>query len=189
VPTAARVQELLIRGDVAGASTEALRDLGPGVLRYLRSVLQDEELAADAFSQFAENLWRGLPTFRGDASLRTWAFRIAWNVAASAQRDPWCRNRADLSAGMASGLADEIRTKTAVRRAREDEALDRLRQALTREEQSLLALRLDQGLSWAEIADVVSVDGERVQPATLMKRYERLKERMREMARREGLAT
>src|ERR671928_150340 len=82
-----RGQELVAAGDVAAAATEALRALGPEILRFLRSVLRDEEDAADAFSHFAENLWKGLPSFRGQASLRTWAFRIAWNSAMNLRSD------------------------------------------------------------------------------------------------------
>src|SRR5512141_2219055 len=75
------VLERIAAGDLDGAATEALRALGPSVLRDLRSMLRDEEAAVDAFSQFAENLWKGLASFRGDSSLRTWAFRLAHHAA------------------------------------------------------------------------------------------------------------
>src|SRR5512134_3090953 len=86
-----RVQQLLAAGDTSAAATEALRALGPEILRFLRSVLRNEEDAADAFSHFAERLWRGLSSFRGQSSLRTWAFRIAWNSALTLRSDAWHR--------------------------------------------------------------------------------------------------
>jgi RNA polymerase sigma-70 factor (ECF subfamily) len=177
----ARVQELLDEGDARAAATEALRELGPEILRFLRSVLRDEEDAADAFSQFAEHLWKGLPSFRRQSSLRTWAFRIAWNAALTLRSDAWHRKGRRFQTGEASQLAEELRTKTVVRVERQRGALDRIRANLTPDEQSLLALRLDREFSWEEIADILSASGERVQPLTLMKRFERLKKRLAEI--------
>jgi RNA polymerase sigma-70 factor (ECF subfamily) len=179
----ARVQQFLDKGDVSAGATELLRALGPEILRFLRSVLRDEEDAADAFSHFAENLWKGLAGFRSQSSLRTWAFRIAWNSALSLRSDAWHRHKQRFATGEASRLADEIRTKTVVRVARQKDELDRLRQALSAEDQSLLALRLDREFSWEEIAEILSANGEPVQALTLMKRFERLKKRLAEMVR------
>ena len=181
-----RVQELVDRGDAGAAATEALRALGPEILRFLRSVVRNEEDAADAFSHFAENLWKGLPSFRRESSLRTWAFRIAWNAALTLRNDAWHRRGRRFETGEASALAEEIRTKTAVRVERQRDKLEELRETLTPEEQSLLALRLDREFSWDEIADILSAGGEPVQPLTLMKRFERLKKRLAEMVRAQG---
>ncbi len=180
-----RVQELLKAGDVAAASTEALRALGPEILRFLRSLLRDEEDAADAFSHFAESLWRGLPSFRGQSSLRTWAFRIAWNSAHTLRNDAWHRRGRRFDTGEASQIAEEIRTKTVVRVQRRRDALDKLRETLSPEEQLLLALRIDREFSWEEVAEILSSTGEPVQPLTLMKRFERLKKRLAELVRKQ----
>lgn len=51
----------------------------------------------------------------------------------------------------------------------------------------LLVLRLDQGLSWKETAEVLSAEGETADVNALTKRFERLKERLARMAREEGL--
>jgi RNA polymerase sigma-70 factor (ECF subfamily) len=183
-----RVRELLEKGDRAGAASEALQELGPLTLRYLRSLLQDEDDAADAFSQFAENLWKGLPSFRFSASLRTWAYRIAWNAARNLRHEAYRRHGRRFASGEASAIADEIRTKTTERIARQKDALEQLRRSLSVEDQSLLALRIDQGLSWAEVAEVLAEEGRAVQSAALMKRFERLKTRLAELARAQGLA-
>lgn len=181
-----RVQRRLDAGDVAGGVSEALRALGPEILRFLRSVLRDEEDAADAFSQFAENLWKGLPGFRGQSSLRTWAFRVAWNSAMSLRNDAWHRHGRRFATGEASRIAEEIRTKTVVRVERQRDALEKLRQTLSADDQSLLALRLDREFSWEEIAEILSTGGKPVQPLALMKRFERLKKRLAELVRRQG---
>lgn len=181
------VQQLVDAGDVSSAATQALRALGPEILRFLRSVLRDEEDAADAFSHFAERLWKGLSTFQGRSSLRTWAYRIAWNSAMTLRNDAWHRHGRRFATGEATALAEEIRTKTVVRVQRQKDAFEKLRQALSPEDQSLLALRLDCGFSWEETAEILSAGGEQVQALTLMKRFERLKKRLAEMVRKQSL--
>lgn len=183
----ARVQELLAAGDPHGAATEAMRGLGPKVLGYLRSILKDEMDAGDAFSAFAENLWRGIGTFRGDSSFRTWAFKIAWHAALNVRNEAWNRLGRRLETGEASRLAEEIRTQTEVRRERQRTAVEALREELTPEEQTLLVLRIDQALAWEEVAEVMAVDGVPVETAALRKRFERLKDRLGKLARERGL--
>jgi RNA polymerase sigma-70 factor (ECF subfamily) len=182
-----RVHGLIAGGGVGLASELVLRELGPAILRYVRSAVRDEELAADAFSEFAEDLWRGLPSFRGDSSLKTWAYRVAWNAVLRVRNDTWQRRRSPLPQSRASGLAEQLRTCTPVVRERQAKALEALRAKLSLEDQSLLALRVDQGLSWAEVAEIVATNGEPVQVDALMKRFQRLKERIGIMARAEGL--
>jgi RNA polymerase sigma-70 factor, ECF subfamily len=182
-----RVQELLSAGDHRGAATEAIRGLGPKVLGYLRSILRDDEDAADAFSHFAEDLWRGIPGFRGEASFKTWAYKLAWCAAMHVRSDAWKRLGRRFESGEASKLADEIRTRSAVRDEKQRLGLEKLREALTAEEQTLLFLRLDQGLEWNEVAVVLAAEGPPVEPAALRKRYERLKERLARMVKDQGL--
>ena len=184
----ARVRGLLAGGDAPAAATLAIQELGPPVLRYLRSLLRDEDDASDAFSVFAENVWRGVSGWRGEGSLRAWCFRLAWNAATNMRNEAWRRKGRRFFTGEASALAEEIRTRSHVRVERQRQALDRLRETLDVEDASLLALRIDQQLSWAEIAEIASTrDGERVEAAALMKRFERLKVRLARLARDEGL--
>ena len=70
-------------GELAAAATAAIRGYGPEILGYLAAVLRDDDAAAEAFSRFAEDLWKGLPGFRRKSSMRTWAYRVAWNAASS----------------------------------------------------------------------------------------------------------
>jgi RNA polymerase sigma-70 factor, ECF subfamily len=55
------------------------------------------------------------------------------------------------------------------------------------EDRSLLVLRVDQALSWNDIAEVLCAAGKPIEPGTLMKRFERLKERLARMAKDQGL--
>jgi RNA polymerase sigma-70 factor, ECF subfamily len=184
----ARVQELLTVGDLRGAATSAIQGYGPKVLGYLRSILRDDNDAADAFSNFAEDLWRGIGGYRGEASFKTWAYKLAWCAAMHVRSDTYRRLGRRLETGEASGLAADVRTKSVVRDEMQRRGLDRLRATLTPEEQTLLFLRLDQQLAWNEVAEVLSGVGEPVEPATVRKRYERLKADLARLVREQGLS-
>lgn len=182
----ATIRQLLADGDARGAATTALRGYGPQVLRYLRSILGHEEDAREAFAQFAENLWRGLPAFRGTAPFRIWAYRIAWNVACDMRKESWRARGRRLETGEASRLAEAVTSSEEKLELRRQELLA-LRQSLSLEDRALAALRIDQELSWAECAEALSRDGEVVRPNTLTKRFERIKERLGALARKRGL--
>jgi RNA polymerase sigma-70 factor (ECF subfamily) len=181
------IRERLAADGPDGAATALIEALGPAILRYLRSMLRVEEDAADAFSQWSENVWTGLPAFRGEASLKTWSYRLAWNAAQNLRNQAWKRRGQRFATGQASALADSIRTKSVVVVERQRQALEELRAALSDEDRSLLVLRLDQQLSWNEVAGVLAAEGAPVEPAALMKRFERVKARLGELARERGL--
>jgi RNA polymerase sigma-70 factor (ECF subfamily) len=181
------VQARLRAGDAPGAATAAIQGYGPKVLQYLRSLLRDEADAGEAFSRFAERLWAGLPGYRGEASFQTWAFRLARNTALKLQDEAWRRQVRPFVTGEATALAEELRTRTVVRLERQRQALDELRRALPEEDRTLLILRVDQRLSWEEIAEVLGDEGPPLLANTLAQRYGRLMERLRELARERGL--
>jgi RNA polymerase sigma-70 factor, ECF subfamily len=183
-----RTLSLLRAGDVRQAATEVIRTHGPVILRYLRALLRDEGAADDAFSLFAEWVWEAIGRFRGDSSLRTWAFGIAWNSARRIRDEAWQKRRERLNTSDASRLAQEIRSSSVLDLERRSDRLENLRRELSPEEQNLLVLRIDQQLSWEEIAAIASDGGEPVAATALRKRFERLKERIARLARKRGLA-
>jgi RNA polymerase sigma-70 factor (ECF subfamily) len=183
-----RILALLDAGDVSGAATEALRGYGPQVLGYLTAVLRDGDDAHDVFSQFAEDLWRGLPGFRRESAVRTWAFRLAWHAASRYARDPYRRRHRPIMTTEASKIAEEVRStmSTYAPGGRADKLM-KLRQSLDPEEQTLLILRVDKAMPWEDVAEVLRADGEPATPAALRKRFERLKEKLGRLAREQGL--
>ena len=185
-PMARRPRETSVapaHDDARSAATAAIRELGPDVLRYLRATLRDEGDAGDAFAVFAERLWKGLASFRGECPLRAWALRIAFNAARDVRDEAWRRRVRPFEPGEASAIAEEVRTTSRRRRERDAAGVDALRLTLTPEEQALLTLRLDQRLSWAEIASVLSTPGQPTMPGAVHKRYERLTDRLARLAR------
>ena len=182
-----KIGELLATGDVRAAATETIRGFGPAVVRFLRSSLRDEDDAADAFSRFAEKLWRSLPSFRGECSLRAFCYRVAWSEAEHVRGDAYRKRRVRLRSGIAARLAEEVRASSEAGRERRAERFAELRAALQPHEQSLLALRIDQELSWREIAHVLAAGGEpAVTEAAVRKRFERTKDKVAAMARERG---
>jgi RNA polymerase sigma-70 factor (ECF subfamily) len=137
----------LDRGDTDGAATLVIEALGPGALGYLRPILRSQEEVEDVFSTFAENVWKGLRTWRREGNLKAWAYRVAWNAATRLHRDPYRRLRERLPSTMASRLALSMAASTPQTQERESSQLAALRATLTPEEQSLLTLRVDRDLS------------------------------------------
>jgi RNA polymerase sigma-70 factor (ECF subfamily) len=182
----ARIQE----GALSSAATEALRGYGPQVLGYLVTLLRDHALAEDAFSIFAEELWKSVRGFAGHSTFRTWAYTLAFRAAHRVRADGYRRRHRPFRSAELSAVADEVRQSTAVHLRTETKAgVAKLRASLSPEDQVLLFLRVEQGLSWKEVAQVMSepeASGP-VTEASLRKRFERLKVTLRELAEREGL--
>ena len=176
------IRELVASGDVKRAATEAIRAHGPHLLRFLRGLLGAEADAEEAFSRAAERIWRGLPGFRGEAALRTWCFRLAWSAATDLRKEAWNARRRRLETDEAAVLAGDEGTSTWLRHERLRLTLGQLRAGLTLEEQGLLQLRIDQQLSWAECAEVLAIDGSAPSAETLMKRFDRIKSKLRALA-------
>jgi RNA polymerase sigma-70 factor (ECF subfamily) len=182
-PTPANVE---VNAQVNAVATGIIREQGPAILRYLRALLRDEDLASDAFSLTIEWIWRGVPSFRQDSSVRTWTFGIAWNAARRLREDPWFWRRQTMQSSTASRLAAELHTATQ-KTEQKGERLAELRRELNADEQNLLVLRIDQNLDWRDIADILAAGGEKVSDVALRKRFERTKSRIAKLARKRGL--
>jgi RNA polymerase sigma-70 factor (ECF subfamily) len=176
-----RIEGMLKAGDHAQAASHAIKGYGPQVRGYLAAVLRDEDDTADVFATFCEDLWRGLSTFRFECSFRTWAYKLAWHALARSTRDPHRRRSRRLATDEISALAAQTSSTTVIYLKRsESDRLARIRESLSPDEQTLLILRIDRGLSWSEIATVLAGASHAADEATLRKRFERLKNKIRE---------
>jgi RNA polymerase sigma-70 factor, ECF subfamily len=185
----ARIAAHLSAGQLAEAATEGLRAYGPEIAGYLAAILRDRTAAADVFSELCEDIWRGIGRFRRESSFRTWAYAVAWNAARMYRRDPFRRRVQRLETSDYSRLADRLAASSLLHAdPLAVDRLARLRATLTPFEQSMLILRVDKGLPWREIAEILAEDGVTPDPATLRKQFERLKDRLLDQAAREGLA-
>jgi RNA polymerase sigma-70 factor (ECF subfamily) len=184
----ALVAAALAERDYRRAAETVMREYGPGIRGLLLTIFRrNPDAAEEAFSLFAENLWRHIATFRGESSVRTWVYCVGRNAAVSVTREGWRRLGRRLETVEAERLAEEVRTRSAVRLERNSTALSALRDALDLDEQTLLTLRLDERLPWDEIAEIMSSGEEQLDAAAARKRFERLKAKLGELARRQGL--
>lgn len=67
----------LDRGDRHGALTVLMAGYGPGIYRYCRRLVGDEELARDVHQTVFVQAFEGLGRFRRRSSLRVWLYGIA----------------------------------------------------------------------------------------------------------------
>ena len=183
----AEIDACLEAGALDAAATTAIRAYGTHVQAYLHGVLRDEELAREAFAQTLTELWTSLPNFERRSALRTYFFQLAWHVALRRQRSPWRKRARRLDTGDQEALAAEVHERTArFLRTSARVRLASLRAELEPAERALIGLRIDEGLSWVEIAAILASDGERVDATLLRKRFERIKTRLKTLA---GVAT
>jgi RNA polymerase sigma-70 factor (ECF subfamily) len=184
----ADIARLLEARDLRSAAAAIMRGYGPAILGYLAALARDEDRADDVFAQFSEDLWRGLPGFRRDASIRTWVYKLAWHAWLRQERDAFRRRGRPFASGEMSDLAAAVRSTTALHlKSEAKDAVARLRAQLTPAEQSLLVLRVDRGLSWSEVASIMSTSDERLDPGTVTKRFQRVKDKLRRLAEEAGL--
>jgi len=189
---AAPVDETAIRacaasGDFDGATTRAIRGYGAEIYGFLVSLARDEARASDAFSFFAENLWRSLRTFEWKCSLRAWCYRLARNALSDVRR----RARGDdVALTAVSEIAEAVRSETAAYLKTDAKTeLQRLRATLPPDDEQLLVLRVDRDMSFEDLARVFGGDppleGAALdrEAARLRKRYQLVKERFVAMVR------
>jgi RNA polymerase sigma-70 factor, ECF subfamily len=176
------------------ATTRALEFYGPELYGFLRAIARgDEDLASDAFAIASEALWRNLAKFRWEASLRTWAYQLTRNALYQLRTDPRRRPDRNLPLSVVTSVANVQRTGTAPYQKTEiKEGLRALREALDPIDHEIMILRLDRAMSWKDIARALEEPTDTAatlttRAAALRKRFERAKERLRELATAQGL--
>jgi RNA polymerase sigma-70 factor (ECF subfamily) len=133
--------------------------------------------------------------FEQRSSVRTWASRIARNASIQ-YRTRSRRKGREVLAGDSTleALAEEITTTTASRLERARNELVALRLELPHDDQELLILRAERGLSFRDIAvvmsDPVPVSDEDItrEAARLRKRFQMVKDRLHALAKERGIA-
>lgn len=185
---------LVAAGDFEGAATAFMERFGGDILAFLAMRLRDQTAVSEVFSEFTLDFWRGLEGFEWRTSLRGWGYTLARNAANRFQR----RRRREarlVHTDRTPDLAEERRPSTApYLRTAIKKRMRELREQLPMDEQSLLVLRIDKGLSWNELAVVFSAEGAAMEEeellrsaARLRQRFASIKRRLRALAEKEGL--
>lgn len=133
------------------AREQLVRRYLPDVFRAAVRVLGDRDLAEDAAQDAFVNALNGLSRFRGEASFRTWLLRIAINAARSVGRRNGRRREVSLllADNEPSSRPDPARHAVNVT---EVERVEHALGGLPTKQRLAVALRAQQGLSYAEIA-------------------------------------
>jgi RNA polymerase sigma-70 factor (ECF subfamily) len=144
---------------VAGAELEQRFDAmlaahGPSLARLAASYARGGSERDDLFQEIALAIWRALPGFRGECSERTFVFRIAHNRGIS-----YLARRRTPAAGVDEERELPDRRPNPEQALSADEESKRLARAVQRlpiVHRQVVTLALE-GLSYAEIADVLGI--------------------------------
>lgn len=122
--------------------------------RVALGILRDPEMAADAAQDGFLKAIRGLDGFRGEARFRTWLLTIVSNEARGQLRRRGRRRETALDdvAPVVDGrtaVDDQVVASQEARRAR------RLLEELPEKQRMAVQLRLDEGLSFKEVGEVI----------------------------------
>jgi RNA polymerase sigma-70 factor (ECF subfamily) len=185
-------------GDFAAAATLAVERYGAEIYAFILDRLRDVPEADEVFAAFTEAYWLSLRSFEWRCSARTWGYKLARRCIGQHRRDTR-RERQRRGAGATPPDLAEVaaRARTTTLRYLQTEVKDRLQQLraqLPDEDQLLLVLRVNRGLAWLEIAEVMHDASDTPDADTLSrsaarwrKRFQLAKEKLRELAAREGL--
>jgi RNA polymerase sigma-70 factor (ECF subfamily) len=124
------------------------------IYRLLLFLTRDASVAEDMTQEVFASAWAAIQGFRGDASVKTWLRRIAYNLFLEAQR------RRKREASLAGQMVESESGITAdpLSRIMTDEHLDRMYRAmddLEDQERVILLLHYLDGLSYREMARVL----------------------------------
>jgi RNA polymerase sigma-70 factor (ECF subfamily) len=153
------VEEALIVADRERRRAQFLdivAEHGAGLRRVARAYAARTNETEDLLQDIALALWRGLETFRGDCSARTFAFRIAHNRGITFAEQ---RRRTDLSPEVSDGDATVSDTPTpeeALGESRRHDALWRAIRTLSPGARAVLTLALE-GMSHEQVGEIVGI--------------------------------
>jgi RNA polymerase sigma-70 factor (ECF subfamily) len=187
-----RVRERMEAADPAAAVAIAVDELGDEVYAYVLSRSRDEDEAADVFGQACADLVKSMPTFQFRCSVRTWFYRLARSAGARHRASPANQRDRRLALSQISEAVDHVRTRTKLHmRSEVKDGFRKLREQLDPDDQQLLQLRIDRDLGWNDIAEIVDdiEDPDQIARAAarLRQQFQKLKDRLRELAVAEGL--
>jgi RNA polymerase sigma-70 factor (ECF subfamily) len=143
------------QGGDRNAFSELVRTHAQGVMRVVFRMCGDGQIAEDAAQETFIRAWANLASFRADASLRNWLYRIALNAATDMLR----KERRILP-----GDADELQLtdpnpgpEGVYERSERTLLVQRAVQSLPDASRAVLVLKEYEGLSYHEIADALDI--------------------------------
>jgi RNA polymerase sigma-70 factor, ECF subfamily len=177
-------------GDHQRVARLVLSGYGDELYGFLLAQFRGRDADADeAFLQFSEDFWRGLPRFQWRCSIRAWCYKLARSAASRYRRAP--QNRVDRRIPLSQAdhpLADlvhQTRTRTQLHQQTEvKNHVRELRERLSQDEQDLLTLRIDRELSWRDVAHAMSSPDDNLDDDDLRRRETALRQRLADVKKR-----
>lgn len=144
-----------VQGGDRNAFSELVRTHARGVMNVVFRMCGDEQIAEDAAQETFIRAWANLASFRADASLRNWLYRIALNAATDMLR----REKRILPGDLEDfHLTDSSPGPEGVYEQSERTALvQRAIASLPDASRAVLVLKEYEGLSYHEIADALDI--------------------------------
>ncbi|HWB80526.1 MAG TPA: sigma-70 family RNA polymerase sigma factor [Nannocystaceae bacterium] len=178
----ARVRDVLERDGATAAASLVVRTLGPELLGYLWVAADSWGDGDELFSQVCERIWKSLPEFRFECSVRTWVHVIARNRLRAGYTRANRRARVVVPSELAEDVAAVRTTTVEAMEPGTRQRLEQLRSLLDEDDRTLLVLRIDRELPWRDIAQVMCEESEPLDRAAarLRQRFGRVKQRLRD---------
>ena len=186
-----KARELSEEGRYNDAATLVIEAYGREVMGFLTNMTRDPQVGEELFQTVCIKIWKGLSGFRWKSSLRTWVYTIARNALISYKRGGTRDKEQRLLTQDMAQLPEQM-LRTITREWHKTEAKTWLWDAISElpdDDRTLLVLRLGDGMKWSDIAAVM-LDEEpdkatlKRKMVALRKRYERLKDKIRDKAKR-----
>jgi RNA polymerase sigma-70 factor (ECF subfamily) len=134
---------------------ELVRRYYPGTIQVVYRLCGDTRLAEDMTQEAFLRAWLNLPSYRPQASLRNWLYRIAVNAALDVLRR---RSEETLEDEAVEMIVDpQVGPEAALIEKERVAMLQKAMQSLPEAARSVLVLREYGGLSYHEIANVLDV--------------------------------
>jgi RNA polymerase sigma-70 factor, ECF subfamily len=186
------------RSDYGGATTEVFAAYGAELYGFLLAQFRGESSHADeVFAAFSEDFWKGLPAFQWRSSIRAWCYKVARSAASRYRRSPHNRPKRQIPLSAQEQLMELAAISRATtlmhHRSEVKDKVRELREQLGQDDQDLLILRVDRGLSWREVAqamaedDAAEEDALRKLEVAVRKRFEAVTKRLKVLAENAGL--
>lgn len=138
---------------------------GPALYRFVSRLLNEPADFEDALQETFLDAWKGLPGFRGDASLQTWLFTLARRrVYARYKRFPASGSRPPVSLNEVTDRLPARNADPADLHLQHDllAALDAALRMLPPRQRSVWILREVEDITYADIATVMAVSPDAV---------------------------
>jgi RNA polymerase sigma-70 factor, ECF subfamily len=144
-------------GDV-GAFAQLVRDHSGLVYRVAGRILGSED-AQDASQEVWIRVWRNISDFRGESAFTTWLYKVTVNTCLSARRRVQSREEREFNEELPylPTLPSEDDPETSALAEERREELLRALKHVRAEHRAALVLRHMEGLSYAEVAQILDV--------------------------------